>query len=376
MADEYIGAGNLWSVATNDPHLTGSAAEIQSTRLWKYVGEMSFWTQFMGPEGSFMPIIAKQDLTKEKGEIVHFYLATPDDDAPVRNDREIWGSEESTTLYQDGVLIGLVRHGKKVDKPLSVQRTKIDIVNYLYEAQRQWWVDKGPDDMITKKLTGSDYEDSNGVDIGEAATANTNVVYGGDAVSTGSIDESDKLTPDLIWKLSEAARMGKIGSTSIRKIHPVSTAGGPCYIFVGSPYQIGDLKHQAGSAWEDYQKYANVRGPDNPLFVGTGNLAGQLPTPVGKLYGVLIYEYYNMPLTTTWGVGGDVAGATGLLLGAEAGLFAHCYGPDWATAGGWYDEYIGVAVKALMGFDKAYFNSLDNGVIAVKTAAKIHYTNT
>jgi hypothetical protein len=140
-------------------------------------------------------------------------------------------------------------------------------------------------------------------------------------------------------------------------------------------YAIGDLKYAAGSAWEDYQKYANARGNDNPLFTGTGNLAGQLPMPVGKLYGVLIYEYYGMPTATTWGVGGTINGCTGLLLGAEAGCYAHCYGPEWAQAGGWYDEYIGVGVKALLGFQKARFNSIDNAVIAVKTAGQIHYTN-
>jgi hypothetical protein len=234
-----------WDITTNTTHISGSAAEIQATRLWKYVGEVGFWPRFMGAEGSGSIIVSKRELTKEKGDIVHFYMATPDDDAPISNILEMWGSEEETTLYQEDVIIGLVRHAKKIDKPLSIQRTKLDIQNYLYEAQTQWWVDQGPDKMITNILTGSDYVDGASTAIGSSADANSRVMYGGDATDTDNIDASDILTPDLVWKLSEGARLGKIGSAAVtRKIRPVSTSGGPTYVLVLHPYKHRALQQQ------------------------------------------------------------------------------------------------------------------------------------
>jgi N4-gp56 family major capsid protein len=324
------------------------------------------------------PIQAKSAFVQQKGFEMSFELIDADTEAPIDNRYEAWGNEEKSTIYTDQVQLGLARHAKKIDVPMTEQFSTHDLRETLYSIQEQWWIEYGFDKWITNKMTGSDFEDDGSKDIGEAATANTNVMYGGDATGTGDIDTSDIIDLSLISKLKEGARMGIIGSSTKRKIFPIQTSTGGYYALVLHPYQVYDLKVTEG--WQQAQREAALRGPENLIFSGTGNLAAQLPQAIGYWDGVLIYEYVNMPTISAagsggWGVGGEVAGATGLLLGSQAGLLAYCKGPEWIEETGYYSEYFGVMVRVLMGFDKATFNDIDNGCIAVKTAANYHYTN-
>jgi N4-gp56 family major capsid protein len=309
------------------------------------------------------------------GYEMSFELIDADTEAPIDNNYEAWGNEEASSIYTDQVQLGLARHAKKILVPMAEQMSTHDLRETLYSIQEQWWIEYGFDKWITNKMTGSDFHDDAGTpkDIGEAATTNTNIMYGGDATGTGDIDVADKIDLSVISKLQEGARMGIVGSSTKRKIFPIQTNTGAYYALILHPYQVYDLKETDG--WGQAQREAALRGPENLIFSGTGNLAAQLPQAIGYWNGVLIYEYVNMPTATTWGVPGTIAGATGLLLGTQAGLLAYGRGPEWIEEMGLYSEYFGVMIRVVMGFDKATFNSIDNGCIALKTAANYHYTN-
>lgn len=377
MADTYIGATGLTTIATNSTHSVGQAGEILLPQYLKYVAEQSFWEMFVGAQGSFKPFIAKHDLDRDKGDYIKFDLAAPLTAAPVTQTSEIWGSEEAMSFYQDNLLLGLSRKGVKRDKPMSQKRTVHDLTALMIGELKQWGVEYGYDYWVTRKMLGLDYNDYGGTAIGESATAHSLVAYGGDAISTGSIDASDIMDSELLWKLAEIARIGgTLGSTTARKFHPADRGEfGRGYHFVGHPFQISSLKHTAGSDWQEWQKFAAPRSESNKLFAGTGNLAGGVYTPVGMLHGVLVWEFAGLPLYTTWGSAGNVKGCEGLFLGAEAAMLGTGGEPEMVFEGGMYDEYVGIAVKVIMGFDRVIFNSIDNGSILVRTAGKQGYAN-
>jgi N4-gp56 family major capsid protein len=313
----------VWEVATNSSHIAGYTGEAQVRELWYTVWESSFWETFMG-DGEDAIIQTKHELQRDRtGDIVHFYLIGEDTGAPIDNSYEAWGSEETSTIYQDSVTLGLIRHSKRIVKPMSQQRSIFDLTELIRKIHEQWWIDEGFDKMITRKLCGLSYYDAGGSTpsdiIGEAATANTNVMYGGDAVSENTIDSSDKLTLELLYKAREAAQMGVVGSTTARKIAPASVYGERNYIVVLHPYQIYDLTQDPD--WRTTFLYGDVRGSANELIRDKGNLPGMKYTPFAKIEDMLIFSYRNMP-TFTGGVSGQEPGAYGLFLGRQAGLFA------------------------------------------------------
>jgi len=163
MADSYIGASSLFTTTANSiPASTsgtgGLSAELYMSELWYTVGEMSFWSRFMG-DGPNAIIQTKQDLTKQKGNLLHFELIGAHTDAPADDSYELWGSEVKRTIYADSVKIDMVKHGEKIDVPQTEQFSPHELRKELYAGQQQWWIEYGLDKWITNKLTGSSYLD-------------------------------------------------------------------------------------------------------------------------------------------------------------------------------------------------------------------------
>jgi len=245
--DTYIGATNLFSTIANTTTAApatgggGLSAELFMSELWYTVGEMSFWSRFMG-DGPNSIIQTKQDLTKQKGNLLHFELIGAHTDAPANDLIELWGEESTRTIYQDSVKIDMVKHGEKIDVPQTEQFSPHNLRKELYAGQQQWWIEYGLDKLITNKLTGSNFIDVDAGVIGETATANTNVMYGGDATATTNLDETDILTLDRISDMREAAKMGSLtisgGTTTMRKMFPIQLGNGyKDYILVLHPYE-------------------------------------------------------------------------------------------------------------------------------------------
>jgi hypothetical protein len=365
-----------------------------SLALHREVHEKGLLMSMGGVEGSGMPVIMKSELKDKPGDFIHMFFVSEIDEAPSDQGQIMWQNGAALLLYQDSVGLGVIKKNIGIDVPMSGQRSVHDLVSMRFKALTNWFVQRGPELMLIHRLTGETYYDAADVEIGgwtgsvstdpgigpdtNPTLTRTNIYYGNDATSEATIDAADILTPGDIWKLVEACRVGIIGAVhgggsavTMRKFYPIDVMGGT-YVGVFHPYQIGDLKHAAGSEWVDFQKFANLRGNDNPLFTGTGNLAGQAPTPIGMLYGMLIYDYVRMPVHTDWGEGSNVLGCSGLVLGAEAIAYAEGFGPQWTTEIGRHDEESEIAVKLIAGAKVLQWNSIDNGSIVVKTAGKIH----
>lgn len=375
------------TIPTNTSHLAGSAGEVVSEKLHRAMLESNLLLgSFTGGEQSGQPVIAKRDLKKGKGDMIHMLFISDLAVQPLDQGKAMWQSTNRLQLYQDSVGLGVIKQAIGHDRPMSEQRNTFDLLKADYAALERWFVNYGPELMLVRRLTGETYYDTTDVEIGgwsgSASTdpgigpdtnptlTCTNIMYGGDATSEATIDETDVLSPAMIWKAVEACRVGKLGSTTMRAFAPIPVAGGK-YVGIFHPYAIGDLKYAAGSEWIDYQKYANLRGNDNPLFAGTANYAGMYPTPIGELYGMLIYDYIKMPTHTDWG-SGAVNGASGLVLGSEAIAYAEGFGPEWTQEVLRHNEGVEIGVKLVAGAKVLQWNSIDNASIVVKTAAKIH----
>ncbi len=402
----YPYGGSWWSayttqttIPTNTSHIAGSAGEVMSRAIHRAIHERGLLMSMKGDEGSMMPVIFKSELKDQPGDFIHMYFASKIVEQPSDQGKIMWRNGTKIRLYQDSVGLGVIKKNIGIDLPMSGQRSIHNLVKLRFNALSTWFDDYGPELMLISRLTGETYYDAADIEIGgwvgsasggsssytgigpdsnPTLTTNFNYYYGNDATSEATIDASDILTPGDIWKLVESCRMGIIGANhaggtvkTMRKFHPIPIMGG-MYVGIFHPYQIGDLKYAAGSEWIDFQKFANLRGNDNPLFTGTGNLAGQAPTPIGMLYGMLIYDYVRMPVHTDWGEGSNVLGCSGLVLGGEAIAYAEGFGPEWTTEIGRHKEESEIAVKLIAGAKVLEWNDIINGSIVVKTAGKIH----
>jgi len=373
-----------WFIYTNQYNLTpytpssttyygGVVNNVIAAEVIKTVGEQSFWLQHAS-DGPGNVIQVKRELTKSPGDVIHFQLITADDNAPIDNGYEAWLNEETSVIYADSVKLGLVRHAKKIDQPMSEQRASFNMRETMRELMSQWYTEYCVDKWITNKLSGADFADGGSTAIGESAVANYAPLFGGSATSTGTLTSADTMTLDLLYKAREAARMGAVGATAIYKLRPVPlVTGGMGYKVVLHPYSVYDLTMDAD--WKDTWKM-DIRGAQSQLIAGErGNLPTQRAIPFARIDDMELYSYAGTKTASTWGVGSNISGATNLFLGAQAGFLALAQPLEWIEEEYFYKEYFGVMCRMVMGFDKAMFNSLDNGVIAIKVAATYHYTN-
>jgi len=341
------------------------AAQLWQKELCRQAQDETWWTRFTG-EGINNIIQLKKDFVKEKGDAINFGLLT-DLSQVIHNDGWVEGNEEGLTEYYDSVVLDQMRNGVRIGGKLSEQRASYEMRKEAGTSLSIWAAEQ-LDTLIFKKLSGETYQAYPGTASGTlgsletafgAAVANSNIIFGGDATATTDIEESDILTLDKIIDAKTCAQTGVFGSSTKYRIRPIRYQGANHYILVIHPYQKADIKKSAD--YKSMMKEAEVRGKENPLFSGADYYYD----------GVWIYAHRLCQTASNWGAGGNVAGATGLFLGAQSGLMAIAQeGWDWQEQFFDYGNKWGVATQRIFGFDKAMFNSIDFAVVAIKTAAK------
>ena len=361
------------SVTASTPTET-EAAQLYQKELHHAVYYENFFQKygFIGKSANSI-IQLNEDFKKQKGDAINFNLRINPTAAPIADDGWIEGNEMAMGFEADSVLLGAASGALRSKGKVTEQSFVGDLRAEMRDGLADWW-NRYYSTWIVKKLSGSTFQGYAGTaegtlgsltTIGEAASANTNILYGGDATSTDTLDASDTFTPDLIRRAKLAAKVGYIGSTQIHKIRPTVINAKPYFVLVAHDYQLYDLK--STDEWKQAMREAERRGPENPLFSGA--------TAIWD--GVVIYETDYVITASDWGAQGDVAGGTALFLGAQAGMLAIAQnGPDWVEMTRNYGRKWGVATGMVMGFDKSKFGVTDGGtakdfaVIAIKTAAK------
>ncbi len=323
--------------ATDTEFLTGATETVKrwASDLWLELPEQVFWNQYMGKDANSI-IQTKQDLEGQPGDKITFTLARQLSGAAVTGDSTLEGNEEAISFYSDDVTIDQYRNAVRLKGKLSERRTAFSQRQTAKTLLKDWLADLIDDSIFTALST--------------SPTA-TRAVYGGDATSTATIEATDYLTLALITKAKTKARK------ATPQIFPVKIDGGDYFLLVVSPDVIHDLK-TADPAWAQAQREAQARGNSNPLFSGAE----------GIWDGVVIRSSVRVSVATNWGAGTNLNGAENLFLGRQAGAFAWGAKPSWTEKSFDYANKVGYSIAAIFGVTKAVFNSVDHGMLTVRTA--------
>lgn len=360
----------------SDTAFTTSSAE--AVQLWaadvqREAEVMRFWKKFEG-KGVNGIIDTREELITSAGYRINFPFAVKLDteatsvNGPgygVRNSDTLWGNEEAQTYYTETVDLQLLRNGERWDM-YSQQLSKIELLKSAGISLSRW-LSESLDKMMFNLLGGENFNIKTAGTPETVFTGETNssIIYGGDATTEATIDDTDTFDTTLIDKCIEAAESGYIGTTAIYRIPKINIDGEMMYAMVIHPYQYYDLRNDEN--WVEAMRLAMERGMDNPIFKGVAGIWNN----------TMIFVHSFIRVHTDWGSAGTTRGATALFLGAQAGCFAKCKD---ALAGTYGDDYKygekhfrqGISILWFGGFVKTRFNSKDTGVIAVKTAAKSH----
>lgn len=354
-----------WTVSASTPSAS-LQAQIYAKEAWLEARVNSFWSAFMG-EGPNNAIHVNKSFIKTKGDAINYTLVndittrglggTTIQSYVAYNDtnKRLEGQEAAITTYSDSVLLDQLREGLVTGGQLSEQRSSLDQREHMKQILAYWSGRILMDEVIFKKLSGVTMTDKNSQTFGEAATANSLVIYGGAKTARNQLTSSDTFTLNLLRRAKTAAM---VGNSSIWRMRPMMISGRPYYGCVVHPYQVYDL--QGSQEWEQAMREAQVRGPENPLFTGA----------LGIWNGVILYSHDKVVTGSDAGPGGDQGYASGLFFGYQAGLWAQAQpAPNWIEKKFDYDDQYGIATGMVYGFDKTTFNSKDFGVIKIETAA-------
>lgn len=315
--------------------LTTNAARVQrwSGKIWLEMPREIYFGKFMKDDINAI-IEVRRDLEGGPGDVLTYSLGNKLDGQGVSGDDPLEGQEEELLVYSDTVTINQRRNAVRLKGKLSEQRTAFD-QQPLARTMLKTWLAEVIDDDIFSKLT----------------TASTTVVFGGSATSTATLVATGLITPAKIDTAVAKAQKAD------PKIWPVMVDGNPYYVLCLHTDVGFDLRNNG--VWQGYQQNgAQVQGKDNPIFSGMFNIYN----------GVVIHTHEKVPVATNGGAAGDVAYASNLFLGRQAGLMAWGAKPQAWTKEFEYGNSIGMAIGAMWGFRKALFNALDHAVIELRMA--------
>ena len=314
--------------------LTGAAEAVKrwATKIWLEASKEIYWGKFI-QENENAIIQLKTELEKGPGDKVTYTLLRKLTGAGVDDDATLEGNEEPLSWYSDSVTLAQKRNAVRLAGRMSERRTAFD-QKLGAKTQLKTWL---AETMDSQMFTGFD-------------SAPTVVVYGGDATSTATIDAADKFTPALIDKAIAKAKK------AVPKIWPVRYMGKDYYVVVVHTDIGFDLRRDP--EWQQVQREANLQGLNNPIFTGM----------LGMWQGAIIHEHEAVPISVTYGAGGNVPGASNMFLGRQAGIMAYGARPEAWEKEFDYGSKAGFAIGAIWKFKKAVFNAADNSYIAIRTA--------
>lgn len=361
------------SVTTISTSHDVTAEQFNNEAFKQYVSRLVL-AKYMGTGSEAMVHIA-EDLNKGPGDAVTMSLMSALTGAGVTGESAMEGSEEAMTAYGHRIVLQQYKNAARLAGSLSARRPGFDIKAEMRPALVSWLAQKVETLAFTKlgDCDGVAYASATEAQKDAWLVSNTDRVLYGAAVAnqtltggTVTCDSSASLlnvdaTADICQpsQITLAKRMAQLASPKIR---PIKLEGGEeVYVMFVHPYCARDIK--GSSDWKDAQKYAMERGQGNPIFTGA----------LGMYDSVIVVESEKIPLIS--GVGASsINVAQNFLCGAQALVMAH-----GAYDGGSkvviteklfdYDDSPGVQIKSTFALEKALFNSKQNGVVTVWSAA-------
>lgn len=329
-----------------------------------------FEKKFVGTDENSI-IQRKTEVESGPGDRVSFDLSVQLRGEATEGDARLEGKEESQKYYTDEVVIDQVRHAVSAGGAMTRKRTNLNLRGNARRLLSDYW-SRFYDEMMFIYLSGArginrDFlfpldwagRASNAIQAPDAG----HLLYGGAATSKASLVATDKMSTLLIEKAQVKATMLQAQDPEAANMVPVSIDGEEHYCVVMNPFQMHDLRTNAGSGWLDIQKAAAAaEGRANPIFKGGA----------GMVKNVILHEHRNAIRFGDYGAGGNVGAGRALFLGRQAGVVA--YGSSGGLRWSWkeemkdYDNEPTVAAGAIFGVKKSRFNGRDFGVLSLDTA--------
>lgn len=281
-----------------------SVPELWSAKLYTQSQREMFWARFEGPEGSGMPVIRKDDLSKDAGDVIHIQTVKNLTGTGVTGESTLEGNEEKLSMTQTDLTIDWVRHAVAISKR-SKKRINFDFVVQAAQPLLSKMIAKKMDDAI----------------FTEFGTATTAIFAGTGATATGDLDASDTLSTTTLDKIKTYL------DDNIAL--PLSNDGNVYYGLVIHPYDAYNLRRD--SAWIAAQKDANVRDGSNPLFTGA----------MGVYNGMIIF--------VNKGVSNAANKSKCIAFGGEAIFRGYGMMPTFVSELKDYGFEIGVGIEAIYG---------------------------
>jgi len=291
------------TVATGDS-VDYTVPELWSAKLYVEAQREMFWSTFEGPEGSGMPVIRKDDLTKDAGDVIHIQSLKNLTGSGVTGESTLEGNEEQISMTQTDLSIEWLRHAVAISKR-SKKRINFDFVIQAAQPLLSKMIAKTMDDAI----------------FTEFETATT-ALWASDATSTATLDASDTLSTTTLDRLKTYL--------DDNLAMPLSTGNGQNYYgLVIHPYDAYNLRQD--STWSQAQRDANIRGETNPLFTGA----------MGVYNGVIIY--------VNKGVSNSANNSKCIAFGGESIFRGYGEMPSFVSQLHDYGFEIGVGMEAIYG---------------------------
>lgn len=331
--------------------------------------------------GENVIVKVKEDLKKSKGDTITMSLTAKLSGNGVAGDDELEGNEEAMSSYEESILIDQIRNAVRLTGKLDEKKNGFNMRTAAKE-DLSTWVAEFKEKQIFMKLAGVTnitLTDIYGTVVGaralwsntptQIAAADTNAGYGNrylcaDYVAGAtSLVATDILTPLLI----DRAKAKIVQANPI--IKPLKVDGQDLYVMFVHPRQAYDLRRNA--EFQQAMREAMNRGKDNPIFSGA----------LGIWNGIVIHEHRYVPYLdidvaldnfSSPTVGTDFATVDAyraILCGQNACGFADAGGVTWTEEKFDYQNKTGFEIGFIGGFDKLMFNSLENGVVVIDTAA-------
>lgn len=294
--------------------VNAAVPEVWAKELLVDAEKMMFWKDYEGEQGSGMPIIRKDELTKQPGDTVRIITMSHLSGAGVTSDTaNLTDNEEALSIGELVLTLAIKAHAVKYTK-YADQRAVFGVRQAAQGRLSYWLADKLDQSMFITLSTGATYN-----------------LYGGTATADAGLGTADVFNTTAIRKIKAQLKT--------QRALPIKTEDGNEYfIIVIHPFDEYNLK--ADTVWQTAQREANLRGMTNPIFTGAA----------GVFDGCIIRVSHNVPngnVNATTGVDAGIgAGAANvshvIAFGGEAGARAYGQYPTWLEETKDYGRKLGI----------------------------------
>lgn len=318
--------------------------KLWEEKVFRETAKMSYFSKFMG-QGADSIVQVKTQLEKDKGDRIRFTYIPRLSGSGRTSGQTLEGNEEKLSSYTSDVSLEQYRHAIRDDGDMSRQRAAFSIETE-HKSLLQVWGKEKIDELCFDALQSAPTKCFYFATTTGAMTANTLA-----NCKTGCVANAYcYISLDYITRLKTWAMTG--GNRAYPPIRPVNVNGKDHYVLLVHPDVLADLK--TSSAYQQAQREAQNRGKDNPIFTGAEAVWD----------GVVIHAHENMDVGTDGG-GASVPWGQGVLMGAQALLWAWGKRESIIQKGFDYENEIGYAWGMISGVAKPVFNSLDYGSLGV-----------